>query len=84
LTDQVLFWLGELQSAIIYSSIIFKKQIIEACSKLCNQELTALLHSLKLVQEARLLLSSPSKPEVMFDRKDLIAGQKELQSIINL
>ncbi|CAG8824933.1 9177_t:CDS:2, partial [Racocetra persica] len=47
LTDQVLFWLGKLQSAINDPYIIFEEQIIEACSNLCNQELTALINNLK-------------------------------------
>ncbi|CAG8823323.1 2153_t:CDS:2, partial [Racocetra persica] len=47
LTDQVLFWLGELRNAINDPYIIFEEQIIEARSNLYDQELTALINNLK-------------------------------------
>ncbi len=46
-SNQVLFWLGELRSAINNPYIVFEKQIIEAHSNLCDRELTALINNLK-------------------------------------
>ncbi|CAG8806436.1 28902_t:CDS:1, partial [Dentiscutata erythropus] len=48
LPDQVLFWLNELQNAIANLYIIFKKELVEAQSMLCNYKFMSLINNLKL------------------------------------